>query len=136
MQEGTETSPGHPAVTLRGDVFSSQCPTRELLDRIADKWTVLLLTMLERGPARFNALKREVDGVSQKMLSQTLRQLERDGLVDRTVDAGMMPVAVTYSLTPLGGTLVSAIQPMIDWAENRIAEVRDAREAYDGREAA
>lgn len=134
MQEGTEPSPGHPAVTPRGDVFSSQCPTRDLLDRVADKWTVLLLTMLERGPARFNALKREVDGVSQKMLSQTLRQLERDGLVSRSVDAASMPVAVTYALTPLGRTLVAAIQPMIVWAETRIAEVRDARQAYDGRE--
>ena len=136
MQEGTETSPGYPQVTRRGDVFSSQCPTRELLDRIADKWTVLLLTMLERGPSRFNALKREVDGVSQKMLSQTLRQLERDGLVNRSVDASAMPVAVTYALTPLGGTLVRAIQPMIDWAENRIGEVREARSIYDRREAA
>ncbi|MBL0969342.1 MAG: helix-turn-helix transcriptional regulator [Brevundimonas sp.] len=136
MQEGTETSPGYPQVTLRGDVFSAQCPTRELLDRIADKWTVLLLTMLERGPSRFNALKREVDGVSQKMLSQTLRQLERDGLVSRSVDASVMPVAVTYALTPLGGTLVTAIQPMIDWAERRITAVRDARRTYDDRQAA
>ncbi len=133
MQEGTEPSSGYLAVAPRGDVFEPLCPTRDLLDRIADKWTVLLLIMLDRGPTRFNALKRQIGGVSQKMLSQTLRQLERDGLVTRTVEATTMPVAVTYALTPLGETLVRALLPMIDWAEGRMAEVRRAREAYDTR---
>jgi DNA-binding HxlR family transcriptional regulator len=75
MQEGTEISSGHPAVTAgvewRGDVYAANCPTRLLLDRIADKWTVLLLTTLAEEPMRFNALKRRIEGVSQKMLSQT-----------------------------------------------------------------
>ena len=132
MQEGTEASSGFPPVAMRGDVFEPLCPTRELLDRIADKWTVLLLGMLARGPARFNALKRQI-GVSQKMLSQTLRSLERDGLVTRTVEATIMPVAVTYALTPLGETLVGALRPMVDWAESRITDVRTARDAYDAR---
>ena len=109
MQEGTEISSGHSAETAsalwRGDVYAANCPTRLLLDRIADKWTVLLLTTLAGGPMRFNALKRRIEGVSQKMLSQTLRQLERDGLVDRTVEA-RVPVSVTYAITPLGSTLV------------------------------
>lgn len=104
MQEGTETSSGHPQETrpkaeLAWDVYAKSCPTRVLLDRIADKWTVLLLTTLKGGPMRFNALKRRVEGVSQKMLSQTLRQLERDGLVSRSVEA-TVPISVTYAITP------------------------------------
>lgn len=139
MQEGTFSSPGHPGVTApfprldeRGDVFAAQCPTRSLLDRLADKWTVLVLSTLDEGPVRFNALKRRVEGVSQKMLSQTLRQLERDGLVSRAVEA-TVPVSVTYSVTPLGQTLVLAIQPVIEWAETRMGEVTLAQADYDGR---
>lgn len=89
MQEGTEISSGHPGETApafeRGDVHAAECPTRQLLDRIADKWTTLLLTTLDEEPMRFNALKRRIGGVSQKMLSQTLRQMERDGLATRHV---------------------------------------------------
>lgn len=140
MQEGTETSSGHPRETApdltptfeRGDVYAAQCPTRQLLDRIADKWTTLLLTTLDGGEMRFNALKRRIEGVSQKMLSQTLRQMERDGLVLRHVEA-TVPVSVTYEITPLGRTLVTALTPMIDWAETRMAEVDAARRAYDTR---
>lgn len=142
MQEGTFSSPGHPGVTApfpskaaRGDVFAAQCPTRSLLDRLADKWSVLVLSTLDDGPMRFNALKRRVEGVSQKMLSQTLRQLERDGLVSRAVEA-TVPVSVTYAVTPLGRTLVLAIQPIVDWAETRMDEVAWAQKAYDGRAAA
>lgn len=136
MQEGTEISSGHPPVTApafeRGDVYAAQCPTRLLLDRIADKWTTLLLTTLDEGPLRFNALKRRIDGVSQKMLSQTLRQMERDGLVLRHVEA-TVPVSVTYEITPLGRTLVVALRPMIDWAETRMGDVEAARQTYDAR---
>jgi DNA-binding HxlR family transcriptional regulator len=134
MQEGTETSSGHPEETAsgfwRGDVYAANCPTRLLLDRIADKWTVLLLTTLAAGPMRFNALKRRIDGVSQKMLSQTLRQIERDGLVTRTVEA-TVPVSVTYAITPLGLTLVEALKPMINWAETQMSEVALAQAGYD-----
>ncbi len=135
MQEGTFPSPGFPAVTGpsddgRGDVYAADCPTRLLLDRIADKWTVLLLTTLDDGPMRFNALKRRIEGVSQKMLSQALRQIERDGLVTRTVEASV-PVSVTYAITPLGRELVKSLRPMIDWAETRMAQVAAARSAYD-----
>ena len=135
MQEGTFLSPGSPAVTAssdgeRGNVYAADCPTRLLLDRIADKWTVLLLTTLANGPMRFNALKRRIEGVSQKMLSQTLRQIERDGLVTRTVEA-TVPVSVTYAITPLGLELVRSLRPMIDWAETRMGEVAAAQSAYD-----
>ncbi|RZJ47038.1 MAG: transcriptional regulator [Brevundimonas sp.] len=136
MQEGTEISSGHPRETVpafeRGDVYAAECPTRRLLDRIADKWTTLLLTTLDGGAMRFNALKRRIGGVSQKMLSQTLRQMERDGLVLRHVEA-TVPVSVTYEITPLGRTLVAALLPMIDWAETRMDQVEAARRAYDAR---
>jgi DNA-binding HxlR family transcriptional regulator len=79
---------------------------------------------------RFNALKRRIDGVSQKMLSQTLRQIERDGLVTRTVEA-TVPVSVTYAITPLGLTLVEALKPMINWAETQMSEVALAQAGYD-----
>lgn len=138
MQEGTEISSGHLAETAstlwRGDVYAANCPTRLLLDRIADKWTLLLLTTLAGEPMRFNALKRCIEGVSQKMLSQTLRQMERDGLVTRSVEA-TVPVSVTYAITPLGATLVQALQPVIDWAETRMPEVGSAQAAYDRRTA-
>ncbi|HAD84287.1 MAG TPA: transcriptional regulator [Brevundimonas sp.] len=135
MQEGTFLSPGSPMVTAssggeRGNVYAADCPTRLLLDRIADKWTVLLLTTLSDGPMRFNALKRRIEGVSQKMLSQTLRQIERDGLVTRRVEPSV-PVSVTYTITPLGQGLVQALRPMIDWAETRMSEVAVAQSAYD-----
>lgn len=118
----------------KGDVYAQNCPTRLLLDRIADKWTVLLLTTLKTRPMRFNALKRRVEGVSQKMLSQTLRQMERDGLVTRTVEASV-PVSVTYALTPLGATLFEALQPMVLWAETRMPEVAEAQTRFDHRQA-
>ncbi|MDB5422436.1 MAG: transcriptional regulator [Brevundimonas sp.] len=141
MQEGTEISSGHRQETSAdpgddaraGDVYARDCPTRLLLDRIADKWTVLLLTTLNAGPMRFNALKRRVDGVSQKMLSQTLRQMERDGLVTRTVEV-RAPVSVIYGVTPLGQTLVGALQPMIDWAETQMPVVAAAQTAFDRRQ--
>ena len=130
-QEGTLFSVGHPAETRPPDVFSSACPTRQLLDRVADKWTTLILVLL-REPMRFNALRRRIDGISQKMLSQSLRHLERDGLVTRTVTP-TVPVSVTYALTPLGETLVEAVRAMIEWAEDNMAEVARAQAAYDAR---
>lgn len=133
MQDGTFSSPGHLEETwTRGDVFAAECPTRQLLDRIADKWSTLVLIVLGQGPIRFNALKHRIDGVSQKMLSQTLKSLERDGLVSRTV-VPTVPVSVTYAVTPLGMTLMSAMQSMIDWAETRMPEVAVAQTLYDAR---
>ncbi|HEX8470617.1 MAG TPA: helix-turn-helix domain-containing protein [Brevundimonas sp.] len=138
MQEGTASTSGHLQETCptpgetnwEGDVYARNCPTRLLLDRIADKWTVLLLTTLKDEPMRFNALKRRVEGVSQKMLSQTLRQLERDGLVTRSAEA-TVPVSVTYAITPLGETLVLALQPIVAWAESRMPMVAEARATFD-----
>lgn len=116
--------------TLKPDVYNSQCPTRLVLDRIADKWTVLVMTTLESGPVRFNSLRRQIQGLSQKMLAQTLRQLERDGLVSRTAFA-TVPVTVEYALTPLGTTLAATIKPLADWAEKHIRDVERAQQRYD-----
>ncbi|WP_324698697.1 winged helix-turn-helix transcriptional regulator [Novosphingobium aerophilum] len=135
MQEGTFIAPGYPEETggRQPDVYAANCPTRQLLDRIADKWSVLILTTLGGGQMRFNALKRRIDGISQKMLSQTLRSLERDGLVARHV-VPTVPVTVSYAITPLGSELIEALQAMIDWAERRMAMVGEAQCAYDTRE--
>lgn len=135
MQEGTFIAPGYPGETAcpGPDVFAADCPTRQLLDRIADKWSVLILTTLGGGEMRFNGLKRRIDGISQKMLSQTLRSLERDGLVVRRV-VPTVPVSVSYAVTPLGCELLTALQAMIDWAERRMATVALAQTAYDRRE--
>ena len=114
------------------DVFAADCPTRQMLDRIGDKWTVLVVQVLDQGPVRFNGLKRRIGGVSQKMLAQTLRHLERDGLVSRRVFP-TTPVTVEYALTPLGRTLVGALSPLIAWSEGKIAEVETARAAFDAR---
>jgi DNA-binding HxlR family transcriptional regulator len=105
------------------------------LDRIADKWTVLLLGLLDQSPLRFNQLRRAVEGLSQKMLSQTLKALERDGLVTRTA-IPTVPITVEYAITPLGRTLAEALAPIVCWAGEHIGEVLRARERYDLRDGA
>ncbi len=112
------------------DVYSRLCPTRLVLDRIADKWSMLVLGRLRRGPRRFNALRREVDGVSQKVLSQTLKALERDGLVTRTAHP-TVPVTVEYAATPLGLTLGEVVAAVGRWAEANIEEVVAAQRLFD-----
>lgn len=132
MQDGTFLSPGYPQDTApRGDAYARDCPTRALLDRVGDKWSVLILLLLGEGDMRFNGLKRRIGGVSQKMLSQTLRSLERDGLLRRDVEP-TMPVSVTYRMTPLGRELLGALRLMIDWAETRMPAVVAAQADYDG----
>jgi DNA-binding HxlR family transcriptional regulator len=102
------------------------CPTRQALDRIADKWTALIVGLLEERPHRFGELRRAIEGISQKMLTQTLRSLERDGLVRRRVIA-TVPVTVEYSLTPVGRTLAKPLGAVRDWAEKHIEAVLEAR---------
>ncbi|MCC6261905.1 MAG: helix-turn-helix transcriptional regulator, partial [Anaerolineales bacterium] len=100
---------------MDGNVYKEACPTRLALDRIADKWTTLIIGLLENRPRRFSELKREIEGISQKMLTQTLRGLERDGLVTRTVYA-QIPPRVEYELTALGQTLCEPIAAIRHWA--------------------
>ncbi len=108
------------------DAFVANCPTRLLLDRVANKWTVLIVERLSLEPLRFSALKRSIEGISQKMLTQTLRALEADGLVERRVFP-TVPVTVEYSLTPLGQSLHAALGPLKSWAEAHMDEVLHAR---------
>jgi DNA-binding HxlR family transcriptional regulator len=112
------------------DVFLAECPSRQLLDRHSDKWVTLVMVALEDGPRRYSQLSRTIAGVSQKMLTQTLRTLERDGLVTRTVTASV-PVTVTYELTELGRSLQWVISGLKDWAESHMAQVQEARASYD-----
>jgi DNA-binding HxlR family transcriptional regulator len=112
------------------DAFVADCPSRLLLDRISDKWVTLILCALADGPLRFSEIARQLAGVSQKMLTQTLRTLERDGLVSRTVTPSV-PVRVDYALTELGHSLLDPIKHLKAWAEDNVPEVREAQEAYD-----
>src|SRR4030081_1601000 len=116
------------------NVYSKTCPTRELLDGIADKWTTLVIGILSDAPApvRFGELRRAIQGISQKMLTQTLRDLERDGLVVRVVFP-VIPPRVEYSLTPLRRTLEEPVGALSLWTKRPAADVRTAQEAFDGR---
>lgn len=116
--------------TMTGNSYDPQCPTRQVLDRIGDKWTVLVLILLLDEPVRFNELRRRVAGVSQKMLSQTLKSMERDGLVHRRAIA-TVPVTVEYSITPLGQTLAALVDQMRLWAEHNLGHVLAAQRRYD-----
>ncbi|TDR80089.1 winged helix-turn-helix transcriptional regulator [Paludibacterium purpuratum] len=112
------------------NVFSQACPTRMVLDRLADKWSLLIMDRLRDEPVRFNQLRRDVEGISQKVLSQTLKKLERDGLVTRQVFA-TVPVTVEYALTALGHTLSNTIESLAHWAEHNIDSVLAAQREYD-----
>lgn len=112
------------------NAFLAECPARQLFDRISDKWVGLTLTALAQGPQRHSDLARTIAGVSQKMLTQTLRNLERDGLVRRTVTPSV-PVRVDYDLTPLGHSLLPTVQTLKHWAEDNYDEVESRRTAYD-----
>lgn len=112
------------------NVFDSHCPTRQVLDWIADKWTVLIIRRLSDGTLRFAQLRRAVDGISQKVLTNTLRSLERDGMVTRRIYASVPP-KVEYSLTGLGRSLCGLVEGICSWAEANIQRVQEAREEYD-----
>ena len=112
------------------DAYLAACPSRLLLNRISDKWVTLVICSLEDGPQRFSEVSRRLAGVSQKMLTQTLRTLERDGLVTRSVTASV-PVRVDYALTPLGQSLLEPIKHVKAWAERHVPEVLEAQRGYD-----
>jgi len=120
---------------MKANAYSADCPTRQILDRVGDKWAVLILLLLRNEPLRFNQLRRAIEGISQKMLSQVLKSLERDGLVKRRAIA-TVPVTVEYSITPLGGTLAAAVDPLRDWAERNLKDVLAAQRRYDAQQQA
>jgi DNA-binding HxlR family transcriptional regulator len=122
--------PGGPA---EGDGHdSSACRVREVLELVADKWSLYVVSCLGGGPKRFTELKRAVDGISQRMLTVTLRGLERDGVLTRTVYE-VMPPHVSYELTALGASLLQATAPLIDWSARNLPRIDAARIAYDTR---
>jgi DNA-binding HxlR family transcriptional regulator len=129
---GTGGLSGLASLDGRFDVMAPACPTRQVIGRIGDKWTLLTLYALGPRTLRFSELRREVEGISQKMLTHTLRGLERDGLVHRTVYP-TIPPRVEYSLTPLGVSLADVISTIRTWAYGHMDEISDARDAYDAR---
>ncbi|EGD59275.1 HxlR family transcriptional regulator [Novosphingobium nitrogenifigens DSM 19370] len=112
------------------DVYDANCPARQVLDRLSDKWALLVLDRLRGGPLRFNSLRRSISGVSQKVLSQVLKRLERDGLISRQVFP-TVPVSVEYALTSLGGTLTATVELLTHWAETNMAAIEAAQARYD-----
>ncbi|GAA2208521.1 helix-turn-helix domain-containing protein [Nonomuraea monospora] len=138
MEDGTLRSLSYCEGTVDDDYDVRQwdvredCEVRQILDRIADKWSLLVIALLDCQSLRFTQLRREIDGISQRMLSVTLRQLERDGLVSRKVHP-VVPPRVDYALTPLGRTLHETIKSLVTWTESHQEEIIAARAAYDAR---
>jgi DNA-binding HxlR family transcriptional regulator len=114
--------------------FSVDCPSRLLFDQIADKWSMMVLTVLDAGPMRFNAIKRQLEGVTQKALTQCLRRLERNGLLSRCVIV-TSPIGVEYEITPLGRSLQPPFKALYAWTKDHLDAVEDARQAFDERTA-
>jgi DNA-binding HxlR family transcriptional regulator len=121
------------AVTAAEPLSPSECRrVGQVLSRVGDKWTVLIINELGDGPRRFNELKRQVEGVSQRMLTLTLKNLERDGLVSRAVTASVPP-RVDYALTPLGRSMLEPVRALGQWAQAHIPQMDAARADYDRR---
>ena len=120
------------ALPARGDLYNRNCPTRQVLDHVMGRWGGLILGALRRGTMRFADLRRAVDGVSEKMLSQTLRELERDGLLTRTVFP-VIPPRVEYTLTPLGDACAERVWALAGWIEDELHALTAAQRDYDRR---
>ncbi len=114
------------------DVVAEACPVQEVLDRVAGKWSILIVVAAARGPIRFTELERAIDGISRRMLTLTLRNLERDGLLKRTVHP-TVPPKVEYELTPMARELHASLLSLTDWAERHRATITAARREYDAR---
>jgi DNA-binding HxlR family transcriptional regulator len=110
----------------RGDVFATECPSREVLQHVTSRWGVLVLVALREGTHRFSELRRKIGGVSEKMLAQTLQSLEKDGFVNR-VSHPVIPPHVEYSLTPLGEPIAQQIESLADWIESNIGTIIKAQ---------
>jgi DNA-binding HxlR family transcriptional regulator len=128
----TVTGKAKAAGLSQPSVYDRSCPARLVIDHLADKWAVLIIARLANGTMRFAELLRAIDGVSQKMLTVTLRDLERDGLVNRKLYASVPP-KVEYSLTPLGASLSNQVEELCHWAEAHMEQIVSARENFDKR---
>ncbi|MEU0569142.1 helix-turn-helix domain-containing protein [Nonomuraea sp. NPDC005983] len=129
-EEGTLTRARHTDVRETIGEDHPTCQLRDILDRVGDKWSVLVMDLLGSGPKRYSELQRAIDGISQRMLTLTLRSLERDGLVERTVTP-TSPPRVDYALTPVGQTLSAQVSGLITWAEQHREYVAASRLRYD-----
>ena len=131
-QEGTRMSPSH--IELPADMPAPDAggcvATREILDRIGDKWSLYIVAMLANGPQRFNELKRSIEGISQRMLTLTLRGLERDGLITRTMFP-TIPPRVDYELTDMGRTLLEPVMALVNWANENQVAIAEAHKRFD-----
>ncbi|WJI13981.1 helix-turn-helix transcriptional regulator [Pseudoxanthomonas winnipegensis] len=125
-------SPSHiqPHVEMAAPDAGGCLATRQILDRIGDKWSLYIVAMLANGPQRFNALKRGIDGISQRMLTLTLRGLERDGLITRTLYP-TIPPRVDYALTDLGVTLLKPVMALVHWANENQGAIAEAHQRFD-----
>lgn len=126
----TETIVGQWSAAAADGPFDQNCPVRGVLDKISDKWSMLLVMTLASAPKRFNQLRREIPDISQKMLTQTLRELQRDGLVSRKV-FDTKPPSVEYSLTPLGQSIIVPFGYLIHWANENHRRIDGARAVFD-----
>ncbi|WP_062211998.1 helix-turn-helix domain-containing protein [Streptomyces sp. NBRC 109706] len=126
MTEPNAAEDERRAAAFAFDVFARECPSRSVLEHVTGRWGALVLAGLRKGPARFNSLRRRVDGVSEKMLAQTLQSLERDGFVHREVLA-VLPPKVNYSLTPMGESTADHLLAFIDHLESQMPAVLEAR---------
>jgi len=140
MEDGTLATQRHTGVTevdIRACAnadLEDHCRVREILDRVADKWSLLVIALLATRGHRFTELRSSIDGISQRMLTLTLRRLERDGLVRRTVHP-VVPPRVDYDLTPLGATLIDPIEALVQWVADHTPEIVAARADYEARAA-
>ncbi|UFU05501.1 winged helix-turn-helix transcriptional regulator [Ruania halotolerans] len=134
LPEVTDPAPASAADEKKWEAFQwdarEDCEVRQILDRIADKWSLLVIALLEEETLRFGELARKVDGISKRMLTVTLRNLERDGLIQRTIYAEVPP-RVEYRLSPLGCTLIGTIQALVLWTEEHQQQIIAARAAFD-----
>lgn len=119
-------------VTVNNAEGAEKCPFRDVIDRIGDKWSLLVLYILKQGPTRFNEIKRQIGDITQRMLTRTLRHLERDGYIIRTVESDR-PIRVSYSLSDIGKSAIAAAQMFVDWATSQHAAIRESRKVYDAK---
>ena len=119
-------------VTVLNKKDAENCPFRDVIDRVGDKWSLLVLCVLEERPTRFNEIKRTIGDITQRVLTSTLRSLERDGYVIRTLESDR-PIRVSYRLSELGESAVQAVAHLVDWAERNHATISKHRKAYDRR---
>jgi len=129
-----DTSPVPAPSPRSAPRFSAECPSRPILDQIADKWSMMAMAVLDR-PTRFNEIKRQLEGITQRVLTQTLRRLERNGMIRRRI-LETSPIGVEYSLTPLGESLREPFMRLHEWTVAHSEEIRSAQLAYDVRSSA